>query len=226
MTSSELAAISDYLPPLPLRIAAGVAIFAVLAALDYRKHGPAATRWREYLFLLSITAIAMLFGALNDQVSVTLSWEYFYYGKELSAVLGPDTPPAQLPLRVHAALIGIQATWSAGLLIAVALLLANNPRPNRPRLAYNQLLSHVPTLLSITIDCAALGAVLGYAGLLDVLDKDLADLRQVNLWRPARFIAAWGEHLGAYLGGLLGLTTVVTRVLRQRSRNAHEVPPQ
>src|SRR4051794_25441713 len=109
------------------RIAAGIAIFAGLAIVDWRKHGSKATRWREYAFLVTGVIVAMLYGVVNGQITCTISWEYFYYGKELAAELGPTTPPDSPRLHLAAAIVGMKATWSAGLLIGVAILLANNP---------------------------------------------------------------------------------------------------
>ena len=66
---------------------AGVGFFAVLAGVDIMRNGRAATRWREYIFLLTAVVVAMIYGIANNQISATVSWEYFYYGKELQCVL-------------------------------------------------------------------------------------------------------------------------------------------
>jgi hypothetical protein len=60
------------------RIGIGGAIFATLAAVDLARRGPAATRWREYLFLLVVVLAAIVYGAVNDAVGSAISWEYFY----------------------------------------------------------------------------------------------------------------------------------------------------
>src|SRR5436190_9095757 len=78
---------------LAARIAAGVLVFAALAIWDWRRHGAAATRWREYCFLLITIVAAMIYGIINDQITSRISWEYFYYGKELQQILGARTPP-------------------------------------------------------------------------------------------------------------------------------------
>jgi hypothetical protein len=62
------------------RILAGTAIFAVLALIDLRKNGRSATRWREYSVLLIAVLAALVYGAINDQITVTISPEYFLYG--------------------------------------------------------------------------------------------------------------------------------------------------
>src|SRR5689334_4116599 len=121
------------------RVCAGGIIFLCLAVWDLKKNGRAARRWREYLFLIVCVLVAMTYGIVNDQVTSAISWEYFYYGKELETVLGPTTPPDRAAMRWQAAKIGMMATWSVGLLLGAALLIANNPRPSRPSLASSRL---------------------------------------------------------------------------------------
>ena len=40
----------------------------------------------------------------------------------------------------------------------------------------------------------------------------------VDQWRPKRFMSVYGEHLGGYVGGLLGTTIAVVRIVRERRR--------
>jgi len=95
---------------LAVRIAMGVAVLAWLAIVDLRRHGRAATRWREYFVLAACAAAAMIYGAINDQITSSISWEYFYYGKELDKVLGPAAPPAGAALHWEAAKVGVNPT--------------------------------------------------------------------------------------------------------------------
>jgi hypothetical protein len=158
----------------------------------------------------------MAYGALNGQVTSTISWEYFYYGKDLDKALGPTTPPDPIKLHLHAALVGIQATWTAGLIIGVALLLANNPSKSLPQLPHKTLLKFLPLVMLITATTAALGAYLGHAGHLTRFNADFPDMLRTDLWRPRRFMTVFGIHLGGYLGGLLGILTSVTLILLKR----------
>ena len=203
---------------LAARIAIGVLIFAGLALHDYRRNRERATRWREYLVLLTCTLAAMAYGALNDQVTSAISWEYFYYGKELDRVLGPGTPPDPVKLHLHAAVVGIKATWSAGLILGVALLLANNPSKSFPRVSNTLLLQFLPLILLITVTTAAVGGALGYAGFLTGFNADFPELVRSNLWRPRRFMTAYGIHLGGYVGGVLAVITALMLVRRRRRR--------
>ena len=208
--------ITAHTPSLAVRITTGVLILLTLAILDYRRNRHRATRWREYLFLLICTIAAMAYGALNDQITSAISWEYFYYGKDLDKVLGPTTPPDPLKLHLHAALVGIQATWTAGLIIGVALLFANNPSKTLPQLPQKTLLKFLPLVMLITAATASVGAYLGQTGHLVRFNDDFPEMLRTGLWRPRRFMTVFGIHLGGYLGGLLGILTAVTLILHKR----------
>lgn len=202
---------------LAARILIGATIFAVLAVADLLSRGRSATRWREYLFLLVVVAAAMLFGALNDQISSRVSWEYFYFGKELAPVLGPATPPDPAALHWAAAKIGMMATWSAGLLLGVVLLLMNNPRRDRPRLPYRRLFAKLPVILIVTVACGALGGILGYRGNLTWMSADFREMVTTGLWRPQHFMCTYGIHLGDYIGGGIGTILAVWMIARERA---------
>ena len=216
--------LTTHTPSLPVRITLGLLILLTLALLDYRRHRQHATRWREYLILLLCTLAAMAYGVLNDQITSTISWEYFYYGKDLGKVLGPHTPPDPLQLHLHAALVGIQATWTAGLIIGVALLFANNPSKTLPELPHKTLLKFLPLIMLITATVAALGAYLGYTAHLTRFNDDFPIMLKDNLWRPRRFMAVYGIHLGGYLGGLLSLLITVPLILHKRRRLQQGAP--
>jgi len=200
-----------------LRIAVGVCIFAVFALVDLRKNRAAATRWREYAFLLTCVLAAIAYGAMNDQLTSAISWEYFYYGKDLANQLGAQVPPDPLKLHLAAAIVGIKATWSAGLLIGVAMLLANNPSKCLPRLRNRSLLRALPLVLLLTLLFAAAGAIAGRFALPALWNSDFADMLRRNEMRPRRFMTVYGIHLGGYIGGLLGMLAAVWRIrLRRR----------
>ena len=201
------------------RVAVGVAVFGALAVVDLRRHGRAATKWREYAVLLAAVAAALLYGAVNDQVTVTISPEYFLQAKELAKVVG-DPPASMAALRWEAAKVGLKATWSAGLLFGVALLLANNPWRGWPRLPNRRLVATLPLILFAAAGFAVAFGLAGHAGYLTEWDADFPPLVKANLWRPRRFMATWGVHLGGYVGGLVGTALAVSSVVANRRRLA------
>jgi len=199
------------------RIGIGAGIFAILAGVDLARRGRRATRWREYLFLLVTVGAAMLYGVVNDAVASQISWEYFYYGKGLDQQLGPQVPPDPAALQWAACGVGARATWSAGLVIGVVLLIANNPRPKRMRLPYRTLASVLAFILLVTAGFAALGAVAGSRGYLNWTNADVAAIAAEGLFRPGRFLCAYGINCGGYAGGALALAGGAAWIVRRRN---------
>lgn len=198
------------------RLALGSVVFSILAIVDLRKNGRSARRWREYVFLVACVFLALLYGAVNDQLTVGISWEYFYYGKDLMSQLGPQIPPASLPLRIAAAEVGLKATWSAGLLLGVILLFANNPSTALKPLPHRRLFARIPLLFSVTVISAILFGALGHLGLLTRCNADFPLLVKDDLWRPHRFMTVYGIHLGGYIGGLAGTILAVFSIRNER----------
>ena len=198
-----------------VRVACGVTFFIVLTMWDLHRHGRQAQRWREYVLLLSAVAAAVAYGIVNDQVTSAVSWEYFYYGKEGYLALGEQTPPDRPALCLQAAKVGAKATWTAGLVFGVAILLANNPRRGLPRLGYGRLYRLLPLVLAAAAVCGLAVGLLGYFG---AFSGAFPEIVQAGLWRPRRFMAAWSAHLGGYIGGFAGTAAAVCMVIRQRRR--------
>jgi hypothetical protein len=203
-----------------LRVTAGVLILAGMAIADLWRRGGHATRWREYAFLLLCVAVAMAYGIANDQITSRISWEYFYYGKELAPIIGSQTPPDPVALSWQAVRIGAEATWAAGLIAGVALLLANNPSC-LARLSFAQLAARLPSFVILTALFAVLGGIAGHYLLLCWISNDLHELADTNLWRPHRFLEVYGIHLGGYVGG--GVATIYN-VYRVHQARLHKEP--
>jgi len=174
------------------RVGIGAAIFTALAAWDLVQNRRRATRWREYLFLVMAAALAMAYGAVNDRIASSISWEYFYYGKGLDEQLGPRVPPDMAALHWEACKVGLKATWSVGLIIGVLFLFANNPRPHRRQLAYQQLVPPLLMVLLVAAIFAVIGGMLGSHGWLDWSSRDLQAIMRDDLFRPKRFMAVYG----------------------------------
>jgi hypothetical protein len=205
---------------LATRIAAGVIIFAILALIDFRRNGNQATRWREYAFLLLCVVAALAYGIVNDLITSTISWEYFSYGKGLWPDVLPDVPPDSLRLHLAACVVGMKATWTVGLMIGVALLLANNPRKDRPQLPLSALAKRLVWILIVTIIIALAFGIAGDKGIFAHFSDDFAQMLRRNEMRPRRFMTVFGIHLGGYVGGLIGLCGAVISVACRRKQPA------
>ncbi|MFP4054181.1 MAG: hypothetical protein ACLFV7_10005 [Phycisphaerae bacterium] len=206
---------------LAVRIVAGVSIFAVLAAVELIRKGRDARRWKEYLFLLYAVCLAMAYGAINDLVTVSISWEYFYFGKNLAEEMGYLIPPDFAALRIEAVKIGLMASWTAGLMFGVAALFANNPRGDLPRLPTSTLvkLGLLPVAAAGVV--AILSGLAGWHGMYDRFMPAGMDL----IRHPRYFTAVWGAHLGAYFGGAGGMAAAVILILMRRRRLQRERLP-
>ncbi|MGD0463029.1 MAG: hypothetical protein ABSB74_11145 [Tepidisphaeraceae bacterium] len=203
-----------------MRILAGVGILMVLALTDLLRHGRDATRWREYAFLVLCTAVAMFYGIVNDQITSRISWEYFYYGKDLAPIIGSDTPPNPNALQWQAARIGAAATWWAGLVIGAAMLIANNPSPRHRQLSYARLIARLPGIMGIVALTAIVVGIAGHYYLLNWISQDFRDLTADHMWRPRRFMTTYGIHLGGYFGGAIAVVCSVIGILEERCKSA------
>ncbi len=162
----------------------------------------------------------MGYGVVNDLITSRISWEYFYYGKGLMQSLGPATPPDPAALAWGAAKVGIKAAGSAGLIIAAILLMANNPRPGLPQLPYRRLMGWVARIfLACLLFSIALGLG-GYCGLLTGVSSEFGDMVRRDEWRPYRFMAVFGTHLGGYVGGAIG--GGLAAMMIRRARKIHD----
>jgi hypothetical protein len=208
----------------PLRIAVCLAIIIAIAISDYAQKGAQATRWREYLFLLLCVAVAVVYGILNDQITSRISWEYFYYGKELSPILGPQTPPDPAALSLQAIRIGAESSWWVGLIAGAIMLVANNPGRRGMPLPYTRLIALLVRIPAVAIVAALIFGLAGYEFLLNSLSPDFQNLAATNLWRPHRFMLVYGIHLGGYIGGALGAIYAFLTIIRER-RQKPSGPP-
>jgi hypothetical protein len=193
------------LPRLRFFLIVGVAVAVILAVHDLRRHPGNPTRAKEYGFLLYTTLVALLYGVVHDQLTATLSPEYFLLGKSLSA------DPAAF--RWAVAKLGARASAGMGLLAGAALLVANGSGSSE-RFGYRELvrLSLVPLAFAVFF-AVAFGAVnarleLGATTAREFVTDD----------RVRAFVVVWAIHLGSYVGALLGVVAAGGRVAWHRVR--------
>jgi hypothetical protein len=186
---------------------AAVAVLVGLAARDVARDGRDTRRAKEYAFLLATTFAAVAYGVLHDQLTVTLSPEYFLEGKGLAA--------DPRPLRWAVALLAVRASWWIGLALGAAFLIANNPRRSGrpPQLPYAEL----GRLAAFPLVAACVGAAAGAVNATDPLGLGPSLQSLVPHDRARAFLLVWGVHTGSYAGAVLGATySVVLIVVRRR----------
>lgn len=147
------------------------------------------------VFLLASLLAAGLYGAVNDQVTVTISPEYYTKFKFSQFKLG------QPPLRLGAATVGFLATWWTAFIIAPVLGLAASFHTDWRAMA--------TTLARAAAIIVVITPLFGFAGFL--FGRLYLSHRPLNWWLPpdlvdrTGFVTAGSIHNFSYLGGITGL---------------------
>jgi hypothetical protein len=164
---------------------------------------------------------AALYGILNDQVTVTLSPEYFSVFKraqfwDLLEAAGLTNAPT----RLQAVLVGAAATWWFGLFLGVIVGVAG-VAGRSPRLTTRDFLRAVGLVMLIAVCTSLAFGAVGYS--LGPVRHPVNEERIDSAWpflegirdtRRALAVGFW--HDGAYLGGLIGTILACFRVRRYR----------
>lgn len=171
-------------------------VFSSIALIDYFVNGKKAKKHKEYLTLLLITALFSLFGVLHDQVTVSISPEYYAIGKGLGTT----------ELRLHTFLFGLQSGSYAGLIFGcVFLYFEKTPG-----------LSSFIRWLMLVFLFAVLGVVLGV--FCSIAALGLGGLPSGFEGLSHSFVIVWAWHIGLYFGAVLGLLFCVFRKYPSRLR--------
>lgn len=192
-----------------LRFGALLSLAALVAFVDWKKNGAEATRPREYGFVFVCGLLGALFGILWDQGTVTLSPEYFIFGKGLD--------PAEGPLRLQALGLGFKAGFFGGLVVGMSYLIANGSRTHPGvKLPYSQLFRMSLWPLGFLFPLALGGLILFET--MDPLGRAPELSKMLSEEETQGFLRVWGLHAGLYLGASLGLGVGVFRIRRALSR--------
>ncbi len=194
-------------PPYALRLLALLVLAVSLVVWESLRRPGRFTRWREYAFLAGCGLAGCVLGVLNDQITSSLSPEYFVLGKEI---------PAGEEFRLRVASLGAKAGSSAGIIAGAFYLFANTFRSPRPIVSYRRL-----TILTWKPIASAI--VLGVAGALlfpRVCPRGLInDLETVlTASETASFVTVWGAHIGVYVGAAVGVLWGVCGIRRETPR--------
>ena len=189
-----------------------LAVLLGLAARDIARDRHNTRRVKEYAFLCATTFAALVYGVVHDEITVTISPEYFLVFKALA-----DDPR---PMRLATAVVAVRASWWVGLLLGAVLLVANNPRPTgRPsQLRYAEL----GRLAAIPLLAACLGAIGGAANSLDPFGLSTTVRPLVPDDRVRAFLLVWGIHIGSYAGAAIGAACSVGLIIVRRRRRRAE----
>ena len=162
-------------------------------------------------FLLSLVGalIAGCFGIIHDQLTYTISPEYFTRMK-FDQFRGADFG---FPPRIFVAEIGFLATWWVGLIAVWFLSRIALPKFKSP---VQKVTRAIAIMLGITIFCGLAGYFLGplWFGNRFVWRETLKSFGVTDVVAFNRVAAI---HLGSYAGGLLGWIIMMVAFLREKS---------
>lgn len=165
-------------------------------------------------FLSSIIIAVMaaaLYGILNDEITYTISPEYFTKFKYIQFGVDPSLFGGA---RYAVAAIGFMATWWMGLIIGTCFALYSLSLPNH-KIMLTAVLKAILITFSVTIFFAVLGFVLGRLYFANAA---------VNWWLPPGlvnkndFITVGSVHNFAYLGGFAGLLGGIIYITSTKKR--------
>lgn len=191
-----------------------LAFCAAVVLCDLFYYGRRASRYREYGFLLFGGVCGALVGLLNDQITSRISPEYFIEGKGL---------PAGAMFQRDVVLLGLKAGFSAGIVAAAFLLVANSLFSTIPRLPVAALVQHL-----VRIGLFAIIAACAVGGVAYLPPQHISLKLLSGAMEPAaahRFVIVWGIHLGIYLGALVGVLSSTVRIFRHRRNLAKAAVP-
>ena len=165
---------------------------------------------------------ATLYGILNDQITVTLSPEYFSVFKRAQfAQVLYRAGWMHAPTRLQAVLVGTLATWWFGLFLGIALGLSSLLGRHRA-LSTRDYLRAVAGIMVFTLALSMAFGLIAYLvePAVHPTPDDWPFLYDIQAVRPAFAIGFW--HDGAYLGGFLGTLTACFWAQLKRKLSARQ----
>lgn len=167
------------------------------------------------IIVLAAVVIASIYGVGHDQVTYSISPEYYTKFKFIQFDLA-DSGAAQHMTQPRSAvvMVGVEATWWMGLYIGVILAAFALMFRNADTM-FASAMQALGVVLVIAIVCAVIGGFYGHY----VLAK-----RGVDWWLPnglvhrTDFITAGSIHNFSYLGGVIGLAVAIAFLFFKRRR--------
>lgn len=173
-----------------------------------------AGRILAWLFIAILSAV--LYGVVNDQITLTLSPEYFTVFKRsefypLLQALGLE----DAPVRIEALVVGTAATWWFGGILGIVLSLTGNAGRSQ-RLSTRAYVGAIGMVMCVTVVVSVISGLIAYIAepWVNPSVTEWPFLDGITAIRPAFAVGWW--HNGAYAGALAGTIWACLRVRRQR----------
>jgi hypothetical protein len=151
-----------------------------------------------WLFIGAAVVAAGLFGALHNQISYSVSAEYFTKFKFLQFQL----LDASVPERLRAAEVGFLASWWMGLLLGPIVGIVGFAH-RTPTSMQRGLMLSLPVILGCVALAAVVGLVVGYVSTSGpALELDAGWFVPPGLGNPRAFVCAGYMHNASYIGAV------------------------
>lgn len=183
------------------------------------------TRRKLVVFLLFIPlaiVAAGVFGMLHDQLSITVSPEYFLRYKFLQFHL----PGGAAAPRLGAAIVGFKASWWMGIPLGVLAAAAGFIHPTA-RAMRHALLWSMPVIMAITAAASLTGLFYGWFHTATINPADYQGwFVPPGLVQLRNYLTVGYMHNATYLGGLLAIPGAwLFHFLWRRRHAATGLPP-
>jgi uncharacterized BrkB/YihY/UPF0761 family membrane protein len=179
---------------------------------------------RTFIFVLTMALmpfVAGLYGILHDQLTYTISEEYYTRFKfiQFGLWIEPYLPAVVENPRLDVCIVGFGATWWTGILIGPVIACIGLIHRNNNTMKRANIRAVLITLL-VTFVTGIIGLLYGWLVLADSgvgwrMPQGLIDVRH--------YIMVGSMHNFSYLGGLLGLIAAVIYHIRLKRQTKSRV---
>jgi hypothetical protein len=152
--------------------------------------------------ILLTPVLAGIYGIIHDQLTYSISYEYYTKFKFIQFELWDGDGEAILTNpRLSVAIVGFMATWWTGIFIGIALGMTGLIHKD-----YKTMLKNICKSIVVTLIIAFITGLLGLAYGKFYLAKIGVDwFLPLNLVEKGNFIAVGSMHNFSYIGGFIGL---------------------
>ncbi len=165
-----------------------------------------------FIFFIPAAVLAAVYGMVHDQISFTVSPEYFTHFKFIQF----DLPWAYRSPRLGAAWVGFLASWWMGILIFAPLGLFGFlfSSPSKMALA---LMKAFFIVIAMVLLVGLVGLAYGYVSLNESNIVEYSGFITEDVLHPVQFMRVGLMHSASYFGGGLGLVAGVIYLFRLRN---------
>ena len=161
------------------------------------------------LIILLTPIIAGFYGVIHDQISFTISNEYYTKFKFEQFGVGPA-----VPFRLGASYVGWMATWWMGIPLGIILGLIGLMHTDW-KLMLKAYCKSLPWIITVALLTGLLGLIYGEIFL---VGQNLNWFIPENLVGRNHFIMVGSMHNFSYIGGLTGLITGIIYQIRLKKK--------